>query len=454
MQEPTRHITEADVQVRGSVISLMDRLVGVQSGRQILGLLVLVTVPLGLVSAAALVEGRFLLGSVRQELAGHGTMVGMSFLGDTMVWPFSLVVPLCLVLLADATRRTVRLMNKIIAKVSDLWLHDESNIGYRATLDRTLRIFTLEYGWQGRVLRVLPWIVLILFWGYNTATCAFHDVLPDGFYPYKEAEVRLVTSDSDDPRSALGQSPYLTKIVLESPVDVPKWDCDRIHAPLSCWSTRLWTAVFYGLTPFILVRLITILWAVISFLRRTAAWNDAHPEHAERGALRIEPFAEDDFGGLGYLADAGMMYFYSVIAFISLVAMAFLKEGLDPSWHNYLVIVVLLPVALVALFMPSWTIHKAIREMKERYLGKLGTHINELSRMLLDEAPPKTDGGGLTRMEINASLGALMTLRKETTALSVWPFSTSTMLRVAAAAFIPLAMMLLETLLQTAIFGT
>jgi len=448
-----RYISEADIRIRRSVIDLVARYVGVRSGKQVLGLLGMVAVPLGLLCAATLAEGRFFLGSVQEDLAGHGTMVGMSFLGDTMVWPFSFVVPLCVVLLADATRRSVRLMNKIVAKVSDEWLRDDSSLGYQVTMTRTLQIFTLQHGWQGRLLRIAPWIVAALFWGYNTATCAFHDVLPDGLYPYQETEVRIIHPGSGDTMPAAAAEPTTSKVVLASPVEVPKWDCDRVGAPLSCWLTRGWTALFYGLTPFILVRLVTIIWAVVFFLRRTAEWNDANPDHAERGALVIEPFAEDDFGGLGYLADAGMIYFYSIIAFISLVAMAFLKEGADPSWHNYLVILVLLPVALTALVLPSWTIHKAIREMKERYLGKLGARIGALSVQLVDGREAAPDEPSLTRMEINASLSALMTLRRETAALSVWPFSTSTMLRVAAAALIPLGMMLLEAIVQTAVFG-
>src|SRR5271165_5351199 len=56
-------------------------------------------------------ETRFDLGSLDRPVSGgsHDLVVGLSFLGDTMVWPFFLLIPLLLVMLRMAIGATVTL---------------------------------------------------------------------------------------------------------------------------------------------------------------------------------------------------------------------------------------------------------------------------------------------------------------------------------------------------------
>src|SRR5258707_992639 len=73
------------------------------SHRRFLALMVLV--PSVLFSVVTIGEGRFWLRSVHGVVSGtHYDAIGMSFLGDTMVWPFFVLVPAALLLLKYAAR--------------------------------------------------------------------------------------------------------------------------------------------------------------------------------------------------------------------------------------------------------------------------------------------------------------------------------------------------------------
>ncbi|MCG8551806.1 MAG: hypothetical protein MI799_15495, partial [Desulfobacterales bacterium] len=124
--------------------------------------------------------------------------------------------------------------------------------------------------------------------------------------------------------------------------------------------TRIWTLFYYGLPPFILARLIVLIWGVSSFLLSISRWE----AEFKQDAIKIEPFGEDGFDGLNFLFDAGMSYYYVTFLFVILLTMSFLKEGPEPSWHNYILLIGFFPIGFLLSLTPSVAIRKSIVRAK------------------------------------------------------------------------------------------
>ena len=239
-----------------------------------------------------------------------------------------------------------------------------------STVLKVKNIFLMEHGWQGRALKITPWIIALTFWGYNTTTCVFHNYLNGEIYPYKAKKVVVLHNENIAPTELLSGTEFPVTHEFNDKVKLPKWDCDLEAAPLSTITTRIWTLLYYGLPPFLLARLIAIIWGVSSF-RQTIKRLESNTVNANGKpfrALIIKLFGEDGFGGLNYIADAGMSYLYVIVGFIFLLTMSFFKEGPDPSWHNYILIFIFIPIAFMSFRAPTATnknLH--LRFIKRKY---------------------------------------------------------------------------------------
>ncbi len=43
------------------------------------------------------------------------------------------------------------------------------------------------------LIKATPYLVALIFWAYNTTTCAFHNELGEKYYPYQSSRVFVIT---------------------------------------------------------------------------------------------------------------------------------------------------------------------------------------------------------------------------------------------------------------------
>lgn len=430
-----------DLQESNIVYSFLSKHIGLSSFRQIFWLCIIIFVPFAIQIPVVLLEGRLGYGSVITVLPGYGKALGMSWMGDTMVWPFNFLVPLCLLLTKISVNYSWTLLNKVCSKASDDWRNDNSESGFQQSVRKAKAILRMENGRCGRILKSVPWVIAILFWGYNTATCAFYDKLWEGAYPYKSDRVTIVAYDGPDGNSADPAKTYPAVVELSRKVHLAKWDCNRKDAPLSTLSTRVWTVFYYGVPPFLLFQLISTIWGVTFFLVAIRNWER---KNRNQSAIVIKAFGQDSFGGLNYLADTGMSYLYVLSGFILLLTMSFLKEGANPSWHNYLLIALFLPVAFLAFITPTVAVREPILKSKHKYLKEIVAEINAVSVDILKRDEQEDS----TYVSMYYRLSSLKVLYDHVSNIPEWPFTSSAYLRAGIGIGLPVVMIVVNKLIE------
>ena len=193
---PAATFAESDV-LDGRGFAAVYAYIGLGNWRQRLTLAAAIVVPLVLFWCATSREHRFLLNSLVQEGFVDGKawrIVGVSFVGDPMVWGYSILVPSLVAVLGVAVKRTLNLVNTASVKATPAWRADTSDTGFAHAVKATRLIWSMKPAGNQRIriiLRVTPWILAGAMWTYNTLTCGLHDV---GFlkYPYTSAHVSLI----------------------------------------------------------------------------------------------------------------------------------------------------------------------------------------------------------------------------------------------------------------------
>ena len=453
--------TEPDL-VGRSLFGYLKSRIGFRTSRQILGLALAVCVPLIIFWIVTTHENRFVLGSLFTESTLGGKsfhLVGMSFLGDPMVWGFTFLVPFLIAVLDLATKRTVLLINASAAKATPEWRQDASSRGFARAVSRSKQIWRMRSDRHPAVMKFLrygPWAVAIIFWMYNGISCAFLDFppLPN---PYTSDRVTLISSDGNaqpDAKGAdgnkgelsftfagraqtIGVSSTNAKRVVELSERAPlrKWDCERAIAPWSFWLTRVWTAFFYGALPFLVRQLLLLVWGATSFLQAGRRWEEEHGDQTP--ALSINPFEPDGFGGLGSLSDAVIIYLYSVSILASLLGLSFLKEGTEPAWHNYATMISFLPFGIWAVLAPSLAVRHAVVGAKNRYLHVLAGHLHRIGDSILAALPDETLTDTLQSKKFDDQKKVIRGLYDDVSKMKEWPFDTTLMLRILASLAAP-----------------
>ena len=394
--------------------------------------LLLSVIPLIILSAVTIYEERFFLQSVTSDIDNVGLVLGMSFLGDTMVWPFSILVPILLWLFFGSAILTFETIKTLSDKIIQNWEEKDIPENFYEVRKRTLNIFTGRDGYIGRFLRIAPYFVVLIFWVYNTSTCAFHQEMDKAFYPYKSTNIVVLT----DVNNTLVE----TKKELSELVYLSKWDTDRYSAPLSTWTTRVWTLVFYGLPPFILSQFILMITGISYFLKNFREWSAKHKNFDEEVELLVKPFSDDGFSGLGFIANTGMMFFYTSFIFILLVMMSYFKEGVTPSVHNYLLIIILVPIAVYSFLAPAISIKNTINDSRANYLKFITERLNKLfSNVLITSDTSVYDSN-------NNKIVMLKILYDQVVKMEVWPFNVSTLFKMIFTLITPLILMLADKL--------
>lgn len=435
-----------DIVQKKSFIGVVGRFLGlIVDGRaRILPLASLILISLTALSLVTFLEGRFGYGSVTAPVEGVGTVLGMSFLGDTMVWPFIFLVPLCLVLTLQAVKRTVILLNLLCEKVQSIYQDSQLPDEYNATINEVKNIFRGQIGSATRLFRLAPWAIAAIFWVFNSVTCALnqYEKVPN---PYTSKKVVVMVEYSD------GQVEKRTE-KLEKAIPLPKWDTNLTEAPASTLLTRVWTLLFYSIAPFLLFKLIQMVWGLSYFIRHFKMWIDRTLKEKEEDnqSILVNAFDEDRYGGLSRIAEAGMGYFYTAIGLVSLVLMSFFKEGPDPSWHNYVLMILLVPAALVVFLVPIMQIREIIKSAKVSYLMYIGKRLNRM----FEQLDQSIQSGGEDQLEagFHANLSALKMFHDQVEKMQEWPFSSSTVYRISLVMLAPFSGILIK-FVTTLIFG-
>ncbi|XOV87584.1 MAG: hypothetical protein ACFHX7_21955 [Pseudomonadota bacterium] len=384
-----------------------------------------------LLCAVTALEGRLFIGSVSAVVPGVGEVVGMSFAGDTMVWPFTLLIPVILVLCVTAIRRTRNLLNTLTKRVEQETGETGLPSDYVDSINKTKKIIVGDFGWVGRTLKFAPWLIALVFWIFNTTTCMLHPLAPVDIYPYKSNIVTVRQTDGSLVKQEFSQS-----------VNVPKWDTSFEEAPITCLLTRLWTLIFYSLAPFLIIKLGLLVWAMTSFINSYSVWanNALYPN-----SNLMQPFHPDEFGGFRGVIEVGMVYFYVSIGFVSLVMLSFLKEGLDaPALHNYLLLILMIPLGLLGMLVPALATRRIVTSGKARYQREIAAHLD----LMYDELRDALNGIDQNRLseDFDIRLSALQSFFGQISSIKEWPFSASVLIRalvVGSAPFIGLVFDLL-----------
>lgn len=382
--------------------------VGFRTPRQRVFTLLLVLVPFVIVGGAAFAEKGFFLGSVTSlhEVTDPETKEvsevvcrGMSFLGDPMVWPFMILLPLTVVALRGAVRKVRRFL------VSDLGpcLRPEWVAEHQAQLQEIRR--EARHGLQGRgAWAYLYWAALaagLVIFGFNLLTCTV-----SALHPY---EVHC---------SGVGT------------VHIAKWDTDCRGATLSWTAARLWVLTLgYFWVPLILARFLNVVTVVTRLLGRLGTTGRA---------FHVRPMHPDGACGLAPISRLTMSFVYPILFLALLGAMQFFKEAVDPALHNYLVTAAFFPLFGAAFFLPLRAVHKAMTRVRDYALRKIFATYERVSADFTaslrkpdpDEQAIASQGDALRGIR-----EASDTLR----AMPTWPFGLGTIRRLVVTALVTLA---------------
>ncbi len=435
--------TAHDLDVGNPVFSMVSRCVGIENKGKLTRLLIVILVSIIGLAYVTLREGRFFLGSLTITLDGYGDAQGMSFMGDTMVWPFIFLVPIAFILTRVALNRSASMINYTSLSAEEGWLTDTSKYGYRNSIRTALAIFQGRRGWKSAAISTSAWIVAGVFVLYNALTCAFYNELGETYYPYKSALIKVLPSGATKPTKLGPDQTLPAYIQLEAEVLLPKWDTNRHDAPWSTWMARIWVVIFYGLPPFILAKLVTIVWGTSSFLLHKTRWDETSPSSDSTHMLTLPPSSDDKYGGLGHMVSAAMSYLYSGSIFILMITMVFLKEGVPPSWHNYILLVAFTPISVSAFLIPLLITRRSIRSCKSRCMSTLNDEIRKVTRSILHDSQNAVFQGN-----VDLRLASFESMRSRVLAIPDLPITFSTLARIGLAVGGPFALTLLDHLIS------
>lgn len=379
--------------------------------------LAMILLPLTIFVLATNLERRFSLGSVTMPApdGALGHLVGMSFLGDTMVWPFVLLTPALFVLLNVAVNRSEVFFTRIGAVLSVTWLKDDQT-AYESLIERTKDILREQGAWK--LGRIAALVLGLTFFTWNTLTCTW----PEHFPVYTGSEVKIRTDDG-------------THIaVLEHAALIPKWDTSLADAPISWLCSRVWVLTLgYFWLPLILFKLFNLIYAIYVFTQFLS----------QHDALDIRPLAPDGAGGLSSLSSVSLSFVYLMVVFAVLMTMPLVKENTEASLHNIVLMFPFVPLFLIVFFVPLAGTHSAMKRAKERFLEEFARLFNVVNeRFIAEVRSPTLDIKEFNRLEV--SMRGLRDCYEQIEKMAVWPFAISTLHRLSIAILVPLGVPILQ----------
>lgn len=501
MEELVRDLTRSDCILRWYLAGIrLDAQFRVSLGGYVLWL---VMVPLALGTSFWYVtsaEGRFDLASMDQPAAfgSHDMIAGLSFLGDTMVWPFFLLVPLLLILLRRASVQVARLVvggNELVRQNDPAAFNaiaDQARIRlrYRSRKWRALWGGALAFG-------------LVLF-AYNTVACLRADTWPGGSAAYdqlwtwlkpyashqaviKPDTVVITLKDPasfiapcKDPAQNFCLPPGLSdrKLVIapdrrhlswSGPISadeqhelaglwpgaewqqavqslarqkaqgyvsglsrpVEKWDTDLAGARWSWIATRVWVLlVGYAILPLAVFRVLNLLFT---------SWRFA-TSLARADMLKANPYDGKSRQSLDLIVSALFAANYCLLVVSLMVALALVKVGASPGWHD-LILLPFIPLFAFAAVAPLLSISSIFEHrVKQHYLSVHATAAGVMHQAFHDEAATMTTDARGTRADAIMKYGDYLSLGQDT---AIFPISLTTVTGVVAPVA-PLVLALVE----------
>lgn len=392
--------------------------------RGLLHLGIAILVPLLIFAVVTKLESRFSLGSVTAPAEYVSTggwfelktfepakgyagrkVKGMSFLGDTMVWPFVIMIPLLFVLLNQALGRFEKFSGSTRSLLSRSWLL-EHPAEYSRIVAGTRSIVRGEGIW-----RYLRWVAITAglgLVGFNAVKCT----IPISPYTTGEPLVQVQS----------GSGTY-EKVTLEPPKEVllPKWDTDFKEARMSWLATRLWALLLgYFWLPLFIYKLLNLVAATYFYTHRLSK---------HESALAIKLLSPDSAGGLSKLASLASGLTYPVMVMGVMLTMQFIKESSPPALYNILLSVSLVPVFAGFFMVPLLGVHRAMSAAKQEYLREYAGLFDRVHAKFLEEVEsPSLDMEGFSRLEV--SMRGLTRSYDRISKMSVWPFEISALYRL------------------------
>ncbi len=456
MTTPSSQATEKKIReaLATTAISRRDLLVNDPGLRQILNwlhlnswksggrFLLAASVPLIIFTAITVYEGRFELGSVTwpSEELGRRRVRGMSFLGDTMVWPFIILMPILFGLLNKALSHFESFFLSIDSTLSHAWI--SKNIEEYTRIANETRAIVQSRGIWKHFRRIAIFIGFFFF-ASNALICTFAAKysLYTTSEPYVETiagsgtyEPRLLPDFAKEiakpgttstPRQP-GKKAEDSKTVEEIPV--PKWDTD-LSTGFGSWLTaRIWALTFgYFWIPIVMYKIFNLVAALYHFAKELSA----HPN-----SIEARPLSPQNTTGLVKLASLATSLTYPMTIIGAMLTMPFIKENTDPSTHDILLFLLFIPLLIAFFFLPLWGFHKSLVATKEQHLQKSSDLVEKTHSEFLQEIrSPSLDTDGLSRLEI--AMRGSSEIHQRISKMPVWPFAISNLYRLITAGLIP-----------------
>ena len=382
---------------------LLQRLanIGLSDAQQRRNLAALIVLPALPPTLAAALDQRLYLGSLQP---------GMSFLGDTMVWPFFFLVPLLLILLRRAVT-AVRYMSedvKALATTGNMTEQpQEATVrAHSAFTDEVREALAGKRGWFWSMRTAYG--VGLLVWAYNFTVCTFSIALPAHLYTVE----RLV-------------NPYDGYV---------KWDTSWEYALASWLAARVWALFGYGLASVALAKAFHLVGIVVLhawWLRKT-------------DILTFRPLSRWQGGDLASVSRASLAATYLIIPLALMTFAATFKETIPPGAQNQILMFVLTPAAVLLFTLPILSVHGSLRQAKDEYLTELSREYDTLSRKVFTwgSATPTPE---LERVALQ--LEALAKLYDRADRVGTWPIDLDTIWGVAGTVLVPLVLLALRLVL-------
>ena len=439
-------------------------------------------------------EKRFWL----QSLTSEDGYLGMSFLGDSMVWPYFFFIPFLFYLLRKAICETANLLTDNSNIIDD---GPESQEKYLIVFDEAKNRLLYTGNWR-RLYRIAIAAGLI-FWLFNTLTCNDPEIFSPRYEAYttdtpivipdevtidieefpgrdqvftsltthngsKKKIAKHLTVDTEEHKltwcgamqwqdyqvlmsfsrepqwlnglKRLYQQKRGHKVWLDDPVTIRKWDTELDKAPVSWISARLWVLLLgYSLLPLIFLRVWNLLYVIRSFYKQLS----------HEKLLKVELLMVDERRNFHAVSTVVLKISYTLAVLLVLLLLSFMKEGVEAEWHNYLLLIPLIPLLLTLFLWPLIAIRDVVQEEKDvevkRHAGILDDIYKEVDAIVGKTQASSEEN---QRLAVLKERMALQEKRFEKVSnLAVWPIPKSTVMKFSASIFLPMLFAILDKLL-------
>jgi hypothetical protein len=449
-------------------------------------------------------ETRFDLGSLDRPVSAgsHDLVVGLSFLGDTMVWPFFLLIPLLLVMLRMAIGATVTLCRESARLVRPEIIIDPTLRANFRSLVRQTEATLCYRGAAWRSCWAAALIAGLLFFAYNTLACIRGDAWPNAWLPYdqvwswlkpyalheaviKPNAVVITLNDPasfitpcSDPGKDVCLPPALSKLTIDRDRRRLTWSgtlsLEERRALAALWPSAEWQQAVQSLSTqkqagfvsdarrllekwdtdlraaplswaaariwVLLIGYALLPLAVLRVANLLIAVQRFARQLARADMLRANPYSSESRESLDLIIQPLFAANYCLLVVSVMVALAFVKIGAKPEWYD-LALVAFVPAFAFGAIAPLLLISDTFeRGFKVRYLSVHAAALGEMHRQFHDTTATMTAVARGQQADALTKYSDYLARGEDT---AIFPVSAATVTRMAAPVA-PLALTLIE----------